>query len=170
MKRNEGIITFGGNPLTISGNMIEVGVQAPDFTALNNDLAPVKLSNFDGKIRIISAMPSIDTSVCAAQTRKFNVEATNHENVVVLTISMDLPFALKRFCGAEGIEKAITLSDSKGREFAEKYGFMIEELGLLARGVVVVDQNGKVAHVEYVSEVTNEPNYEKALQAVKNLQ
>jgi thiol peroxidase len=170
MKRNEGIITFGGNPLTISGNMIEVGVQAPDFTALNNDLAPVKLSNFDGKIRIISAMPSIDTSVCAAQTRKFNVEATNHENVVVLTISMDLPFALKRFCGAEGIEKAITLSDSKGREFAEKYGFMIEELGLLARGVVVVDQNGKVVHVEYVSEVTNEPNYEKALQAVKNLQ
>ncbi len=170
MKRNEGIITFGGNPLTISGNMIEVGVQAPDFTALNNDLAPVKLSNFDGKIRIISAMPSIDTSVCAAQTRKLNVEATNHENVVVLTISMDLPFALKRFCGAEGIEKAITLSDSKGREFAEKYGFMIEELGLLARGVVVVDQNGKVVHVEYVSEVTNEPNYEKALQAVKNLQ
>jgi thiol peroxidase len=170
MKRNEGIITFGGNPLTISGNMIEVGVQAPDFTALNNDLVPVKLSNFDGKIRIISSMPSIDTSVCAAQTRKFNVEATNHENVVVLTISMDLPFALKRFCGAEGIEKAITLSDSKGREFAEKYGFMIEELGLLARGVVVVDQNGKVVHVEYVSEVTNEPNYEKALQAVKNLQ
>lgn len=170
MKRNEGIITFGGNPLSIAGNMIEPGMQAPDFTALNNDLVPVKLSDFNGKIRVISAMPSIDTPVCAAQTRKFNVEATNHENVVVLTVSMDLPFALKRFCGAEGIEKAITLSDSKSREFAEKYGFMIEELGLLARGVVVVDPAGKVTHVEYVKEVASEPDYDKALQAVKNLQ
>lgn len=169
MKRNEGIITFAGNPMTILGEMISTGVQAPDFTLTDNNLQPVKLSDYNGKVRIISVMPSIDTGVCAAQTRKFNVEATQHEDVVVMTVSVDLPFALKRFCGAEGIDKAITLSDYKAREFADKYGFMIEELGLLARGVVVVDQKGQVIYVEYVKEVTTEPDYEKALQAVKNV-
>lgn len=131
MKRNEGIITFGGNPMTILGDMIQTGTKAPDVTLIDNSLKPVKLSDFDGKVRVISVMPSVDTGVCAAQTRKFNVEATKHENVVVLTVSMDLPFALKRFCGAEGIEKAITLSDYKSHEFANNYGFMIDELGQL---------------------------------------
>lgn len=169
MKKNENIITFLGNPMTILGDMIEKGSKAPDFTALNNDLQPVSLHNFSGKTLIISAMPSVDTGVCAAQTRRFNKEAADLGDVAIITISMDLPFALKRFCGAEGIDKAQTLSDFKNKDFANQYGFLIEELGLLARGVVVVDKNGIVQHVEYVKEVATEPNYEAALEVVKNI-
>lgn len=169
MKRNENVITFLGNPMTILGEMIQTSAKAPDFTVINNDLKPVKLSDFNGKVVIISAMPSVDTGVCAAQTRRFNKEAADLGDVAIITVSMDLPFALKRFCGAEGIDKALTLSDYKEKDFASKYGFLIEELGLLARGVVVVDKTGIVRFVEYVKEVASEPNYEAALEIVKQL-
>lgn len=169
MKRNENVITFLGNPMTILGEMIQVGSKAPDFTVVNNDLQPVKLSDFNGKVVVISAMPSVDTGVCAAQTRRFNKEAAELGDVAIVTVSVDLPFALKRFCGTEGIDKAVTLSDYKEKDFASKYGFLIEELGLLARGVVVVDKSGTVQHVEYVKEVATEPNYDIALGVVKKL-
>jgi thiol peroxidase len=169
MKKNTGIITFGGNPLTILGEMVKKGDKALDFTVLGNDLSPVKLSDFEGKVRIISSVPSVDTGVCAAQTRRFNVEAANLGDVKILTISCDLPFALGRFCAAEGIEKVVTLSDHKEVDFGSKYGFLIEELRLLARGIVVIDKAGIVQYVEYVNEVTNHPNYDNALAEAKKL-
>jgi len=169
MEKRTGIITFGGNPLTLAGNEIKVGAQAPDFYALNSKLEPVKLSDFDGKVRIISVFPSIDTSVCAAQTRRFNVEAANLGDVQILTVSCDLPFALGRFCAAEGIDKEITLSDHKELDFGLKYGFAIDELRLLSRGVVVVDKDGTVKYVEYVKEITEEPDYDSAIKLVKEL-
>ncbi|HNZ54884.1 MAG TPA: thiol peroxidase, partial [bacterium] len=154
---------------TLAGNEIKVGAKAPDFYALNSKLQPVKLSDFDGKVRIISVFPSIDTPVCAAQTRRFNVEAANLGDVQILTVSCDLPFALGRFCAAEGIDKEITLSDHKELDFGLKYGFAIDELRLLSRGVVVVDKDGVVKHVEYVKEVTDEPDYDSAIEAVKKI-
>ena len=169
MVKRTGVITFGGNPLTLAGNEIKVGAKAPDFYALNSKLQPVKLSDFDGKVRIISVFPSIDTPVCAAQTRRFNVEAANLGDVQILTVSCDLPFALGRFCAAEGIDKEITLSDHKELDFGLKYGFAIDELRLLSRGVVVVDKDGVVKYVEYVKEVTDEPDYDSAIEAVKKI-
>lgn len=169
MEKRTGIITFGGNPLTLVGPEIKVGAKAPDFYALNSKLQPVKLSDFDGKVRIVSVFPSIDTPVCAAQTRRFNVEAANLGDVQILTVSCDLPFALGRFCAAEGIDKEITLSDHKELDFGLKYGFAIDELRLLSRGVVVVDKDGVVKHVEYVKEITEEPDYDSAIEAVKKI-
>ncbi len=169
MEKRTGIITFGGNPLTLAGKEIKVGDKAPDFYGLNDKLEPVKLSDFDGKARIISVFPSIDTPVCAAQTRRFNVEAANLGDVQILTVSCDLPFALGRFCAAEGIDKEITLSDHKELDFGLKYGFAIDELRLLSRGVVVVDKDGIVKYVQYVKEITEEPDYDAAIKAVKEL-
>ncbi|HOV11106.1 MAG TPA: thiol peroxidase [Bacteroidales bacterium] len=169
MERHQGIITFGGNPLTLAGTMVKVGDKAQDFTVLANDLKPHKLSDYDGKTRIISVVPSVDTGVCAAQTRRFNVEAAKLNDTVILTISCDLPFALGRFCAAEGIDKVVTLSDHRETDFGLKYGFLIEELRLLSRGIVIVDKSGTVRYVEYVKEVTTHPDYEKALDAARNL-
>lgn len=169
MNKNTGIITFMGNPFTLLGDMVKVGDKAQDFTVLANDLHPVKLSDYDGKIRIISSVPSVDTGVCAAQTRRFNVEAAKLGEVAILTISNDLPFALGRFCAAEGIDKVITLSDHKDTDFGLKYGFLIEELRLLTRGIVVIDKEGVVRYVEYVKEVTTHPDYDKALEAAAKL-
>ncbi|MGI6395075.1 MAG: thiol peroxidase [bacterium] len=169
MEKRKGIITFGGNPLTLMGAEIKVGMKAPDFYGLNNNLEPVKLSDFNGKVRIISVFPSIDTPVCAAQTRRFNVEAAELGDIQILTISCDLPFALGRFCAAEGIDKELTLSDHRELDFGLKYGFAIEELRLLSRGVIVVDKDGVVRYVEYVKEITDEPNYEPAIKAAKEL-
>lgn len=169
MEKHIDMITFGGNPLTLVGAMVKVGDKAKDFTVLANDLSPHKLSEYDGKIRIISVVPSIDTGVCAAQTRRFNVEAAKLSDVVILTISCDLPFALGRFCAAEGIDKVITLSDHKETEFGLKYGFLIDELRLLSRGIVIVDKSGIVRYVEYVKEITTHPDYNLALEAAKNL-
>ncbi len=169
MEKHIDMITFGGNPLTLVGEMVKVGDKAKDFTVLGNDLAPHKLSDYNGKIRIISVVPSVDTGVCAAQTRRFNVEAAKLENVVILTISCDLPFALGRFCAAEGIDKVITLSDHKETDFGLKYGFLIEELRLLSRGIVVVDAHGIVRYVEYVKEVTTHPDYDAALEVARAL-
>ena len=169
MEKRTGIITFGGNPLTLSGSEIKVGDKAPDFYALNNKLEPVKLNDFEGKVRVISIFPSIDTPVCAAQTRRFNVEAAKLEDVQILTVSCDLPFALGRFCAAEGIDKEITLSDHVALDFGLKYGFAIDELRLLSLGIVVVDKEGVVKHVEYVKEITEEPDYDSAIKAVNEL-
>ncbi len=169
MKMNPGVTTFLGNPLTLLGEMIKVGDKAPAFTALASDLKPVASGDFAGKVKIISSVPSIDTGVCAAQTRRFNVEATNLANVVILTISCDLPFALGRFCAAEGIDKVITLSDHKDTDFGLKYGFLIQELRLLNRGIIVIDKDDNVVYVEYVQENTNHPDYEKALEAVRKI-
>jgi len=166
MKTTVGVIEINGNPLTLMGEMIKTGDIAPDFTVMNTELKPVKLTDYAGKKVILSIMPSIDTPVCAAQTRRFNVEASKLENVVVITLSVDLPFALARFCGNEGITNAVTLSDYKDRDFGYKYGFYIQELGLLARGIVVIDENGKVSYVQYVKEVGAEPDYDAALKAL----
>jgi len=160
-------VKMGGNPVTLVGEAIKVGDKAPDFTVLDSSNAPVKLSDVSGKTVLISVVPSVDTSVCAAQTRRFNEEAAKLDNVVVYTISVDLPFALGRFCGAEGIDIVKTLSDHKDLDFGTKYGFVIEEARLLARGIVVVDPDGIVKYVEYVPEVTDHPDYTKALEAAK---
>lgn len=162
-------ITFQGNPLTLVGKEVLVGECAPDFTVVKNDLSPISLSDLKGKTVVLSAMPSIDTPVCELQTIRFNKEAEKLEDVVVLTISMDLPFALGRFCGAKGIENAITTSDSKDRDFSNKYGLYIKELGLTSRAIIIVDKNGKVAYTEYLKEITNEPNYDNALKCLKSL-
>lgn len=162
-------ITFKNNPVTLIGNEIKVGDQAPDFTVLTNDLSEVTLANTKGKIRLISVIPSIDTGVCDAQTRRFNEEAATLDDVKVLTISVDLPFAQARWCGANGIKNVQTLSDHRDLSFGKAFGVHMKELRLLARAVFVIDENDKVTYVEYVSEATNHPNYEAAINAVKEL-
>ncbi len=169
MNKKDLKITFAGGPVTILGNEVKVGDKAPEFTALNKDLAPVKLSDYDGKVKLIVVYPSIDTGVCAAQNRRFNEEANKLKDVVVLSISCDLPFAQSRFCGAEGLENIITLSDHKDLDFGEKYGYVIEELRLLTRGTVIIDKDNTIKYIEYVPEITNDPDYEKALEEVKKL-
>ncbi len=163
-------VTFAGNPVTLVGNEIKPGDKAPDFTVLNGGLQPVKLSDYEGKVRVVTVYPSIDTGVCAAQNRRFNKEATTlSDDVVILSISCDLPFAQKRFCAAEGIDNVLTLSDHRDVDFGQKYGFLIKELRLLARGNVVVDKDGVVRYVEYVPEITQEPDYDALLKVVKGL-
>ncbi|WP_134703426.1 thiol peroxidase [Ammoniphilus sp. YIM 78166] len=160
-------VTFKGNLITLLGNEVKVGDQAPNFTVLANDLSPVTLENSKGTVRIISVVPSIDTGVCDQQTRRFNEEAANLENATILTVSVDLPFAQKRWCGAADIDKVQTLSDHRDLSFGEAYGVAIKELRLLARAVFVIDKNDKVTYAEYVSEATNHPNYEAAVEAAK---
>ncbi|PYZ93760.1 lipid hydroperoxide peroxidase [Salipaludibacillus keqinensis] len=161
-------VTFKENPVTLVGNEVSVGDKAPDFTVLANDLSEVKLSDSKGKVRLISVVPSVDTGVCDQQTRKFNEEAANLNNVEVLTISVDLPFAQKRWCAAAGIENVQVLSDHRGLDFGKKYGVAIEELRLLSRSIFVVDSSDTVVYAEYVPEVTNHPNYEAAVEAANN--
>lgn len=160
-------ITFKNNPVTLLGTEVKVGDKAPNFTVLANDLSPVTLESTKGSVRLISVVPSIDTGVCDAQTRRFNEAASALDNVKVLTISVDLPFAQKRWCGANGIENVQTLSDHRDLSFGEAYGVAIKELRLLARAVFVVDSNDTVTYVEYVSEATDHPNYEAAIEAAK---
>jgi thioredoxin-dependent peroxiredoxin len=170
MPEQPGAITMKGNPLTLIGSLPEVGKAAPDFEVLDNTLTPVKLSSFKGKICVIASVPSLDTPVCDIETRRFNTEAAKFSSdVVILTISMDLPFAQKRWCGAAGIDKVITLSDHRGAEFGAAFGTIIKELRLLARAVFVIDKNGIVRLVQLVKEVTQEPDYEAVLAAVKQL-
>lgn len=159
-------VTFQGAPLTLEGNVVKVGDVAPDFTVVGNDLNPIKFSEIKGK-KILVAVPSLDTPVCDMEVRKFNQEASKLNDVTVCTISMDLPFAQARWCGNAGVENVITASDYKDREFSKNYGLYIKELGLVSRAVIVVDEEGKVTYTEYLSEITNEPNYEGALAAVK---
>jgi thiol peroxidase len=162
-------IKFKGEPVTITGNEIRTGQIAPDFTLTGTDLNPVKLSDFKNKVKIVSVFPSIDTGVCALQTKRFNKEASKlGDDIVILCISKDLPFAQSRFCGAERIDNVITLSDYKNNEFGEKYGFLLKELGLLTRGVIVIDKDNVVQYVEYVKEIAEEPDYRKAIDEAKN--
>ena len=160
-------VTFAGNPVTLLGNQLQVGENAPNFTVLSNDLSEVTLNDSKGYVRLISVVPSIDTGVCDAQTRRFNEEAAKLDNVKVLTVSVDLPFAQKRWCGSNGIENVQTLSDHRDLSFGETFGVAIKELRLLARSVFVVDSNGLVTYTEYVDEVTEHPNYEAAIEAAK---
>jgi thiol peroxidase len=160
-------ITFKQSPVTLLGQEVKVGDKAPNFTVLANDLSEKSLTDYEGKVRIISVIPSIDTGVCDAQTRKFNEEASKLNNITVLTISMDLPFAQKRWCAANGIENVITLSDHRDLSFGEAYGVAIKELRLLARAVFVIDSNNQVTYVEYVSEATDHPEYREAIEAAK---
>lgn len=168
MKRND-IVTMGGNKMTLLGEEIKVGAKAPGFTLVKTDLTPYSLADAGDKVKIISVVPSLDTGVCELQTIRFNEMAAELGDVVILTISMDLPFAQGRFCGAQGIDKVITISDHKDAEFGLKYGFLMEELRLLARGIVVLDKDNTVKYVEYVGEATNHPDYDKAYEAAKAL-
>lgn len=168
MEKRTGVVTFAGGPVTLVGPEVKVGQAAPDFTLLDNGLAPKTLKDFAGKVKVISVVPSLDTGVCDAQTRWFNQDATKlSDDVVVLTVSMDLPFAQKRWCGAAGVENVVTLSDHKDASFGENYGFLIEELRLLTRGVVVIDKNDKVTYVKYVPEVTHAVNFDATIEAIK---
>lgn len=163
-------VTFKQNPVTLLGTEVTVGDKAPDFTVLTNDLKPVTLNDSKGKIRLISVVPSIDTGVCAEQTRKFNEQATSFaDNVEVLTISVDLPFAQARWGASEGIKNVQTLSDHRDLSFGEAFGVVMKELRLLARSIFVIDKDDTVTYVEYVSEGTDHPNYEKAIEEVQKL-
>jgi thioredoxin-dependent peroxiredoxin len=168
MAERPGAVTFQGNPLTLLGKDVKAGEKAPEFEALDNGLSPVKLAKYQGKVVIISAVPSLDTPVCDLETRRFNEEAAKlGEDVVVLTISMDLPFAQARWCGAAGVKHVTTLSDHKEASFGLAYGVLIKELRLLSRAVYVVDRKGVIRYVEVVKEITHEPDYDSALKAAK---
>ncbi len=170
MEERTGSITMFGNPLTLLGKALNVGDSAPDFELLDNDLKPVNLSGFRGKVCVISSVPSLDTPVCDMETRRFNEEAGKlGDNVSILTVSMDLPFAQKRWCGAAGVENVITLSDHREAKFGENYGVLIKELRLLARAIFVVDREGVIQNVQLVKEVTEEPDYEAVIAAVGKL-
>ncbi|XMB86114.1 thiol peroxidase [Mycoplasmatota bacterium WC44] len=152
-------ITFGGNPVTLLGEQLNVGDTAPNFTLLGNDLSEKTLDDFSG-LKVLNIVPSLDTGVCDAQTRRFNQDVTN---ATVITVSYDLPFAQARWCGASGLENVITLSAHKDESFATDYGVLIKELRLTSRAVLILDENNKVIYTDYVSEVTDHPNYEEAL-------
>ena len=170
MEERTGIVTMKGNPLTVVGNELTEGNSAPDFEVLDNDLSPVRFSSFRGKVCVISSVPSLDTPVCDMETRRFNEEAGDlSSDVKILTISMDLPFAQKRWCGAAGVDKVITLSDHREAEFGIQYGVLIKELCLLARALFVVDREGIIQYIQIVKEISQEPDYEAVLQAVKKI-
>lgn len=167
MLERPGIVTMRGNPLTLVGPEITVGQKAPDFTVVTNDMAPVSLADYAGKALALVSVPSLDTPVCAVETRRFNAEAAKlSDDVRILTISMDLPFAQKRWCGAMGIDKVETLSDHRDASFGLAYGVLIKELRLLARSVFVVDKGGIVTYAELVKEIGDEPFYAGVLSAL----
>jgi len=168
MTERKDIVTMRGKPLTLEGNVPRVGEAAPDFTAVANDLSEARLSVFRAKTVLLLSVPSLDTGVCSLETRRFNEEAGSlGDDVIVLTVSMDLPFAQKRWCGAEGVQRVITLSDHRDASFGRAYGVLIKELRLLARGVWVVAPDGRIAYTELVKEISKEPDYAAALAAVK---
>jgi len=169
-QERKGAATFKGNPITLVGPELKAGDAAPDFK-LNKDLLnEVSLSDYAGKVKLISVVPSIDTGVCDAQTRRFNEEAAKlGDNVAVLTVSVDLPFAQARWCGAAGIDQVVLLSDYKAKSFGQAYGVLIQELQLDMRSIFVIDADDKIQYVEYLGEMTEHPNYEAAIEAVKKL-
>ena len=166
-----GAVTLGGRPLTVIGEALEVGQQAPDFQLIANNYSRVTMADFAGKTRLISVVPSLDTSVCAVQTRRFNQEATAlGDDVIVLTISVDMPGAQARWCGSEGVDRIQTLSDHFDMNFGIAYGTYIKEIRQEQRSVFVVDAEGNITYIEYVPEVGQEPDYEAAVAAVKAAQ
>jgi len=170
MQERTGVITFKGNSFTLLGAEVKVGDKAPDFRVVDGTLAPVTLADFAGKITIISAVPSLDTPVCDTETRRFNQEAANlPEQVAIVTVSLDLPFAQKRWCGAAGIDRVRVVSDYQDRSFASAYGLLIKELKLLTRAIIIIDAANVIRYSQIVPEVTNEPDYEAVIAAAKAL-
>ena len=168
MNERNGAATFFGNPLTLVGDEVKVGGKAPDFTLLKNDLSPAAMSDYAGKVLILTLVPSLDTPVCDTETRRFNSEAAAlGDDVAILAVSMDLPFAQGRWCGAAGVEAVETLSAHRDTSMGESYGALVKELRLLTRVVLVVGKDGVVNHVQYVKEISEEPDYEAALVAAK---
>jgi thiol peroxidase len=167
MARN---VTFQGNPLTLLDKEVKVGDKAPDFVVLDSNLKEVRLKDFPGKIKLISVTPSLDTPVCDMQARRFNEAAAKlPDDVVIINISMDLPFAIARFCTSAGIDRVKVLSDHRDASFGNTYGVLIKELRLLARSVFIIDRDNIIKYIEIVPEITNHPDYEKALEVVKSL-
>jgi thiol peroxidase len=169
MAKSNETITMKGAPLKVEGRCVEEGMPLPSFTLTAADMSDATNATFAGKVLVLVAIPSIDTPVCAIETKRFNQEAASlSSDVVIAAVSRDLPFALKRWCAAEGVERVTALSDYKYRSFGKAFGVDLSELGLLARAVFVADKNGKVVHVDYVTEVAHEPDYAAALAAVKS--
>ena len=170
MQKDNTKVTFKGGAVTLVGTPVKAGDKAPDFTLLDKGLAARTLADYEGKIKVVAVYPSIDTGICAMQNKKFNELATKmSDDVVVLSVSCDLPFAQSRFCAAEGLENVITLSDHKETDFGLKYGFLIEELRLLSRGTVIIDKDNVVKFVEFVPEIVTEPDYDAAMAALSQL-
>jgi len=170
MNERKGVVAFFGKPLTLLGEAVVVGQKAPDFTVLDNDLKRKTLADFAGKVLVVTSLPSLDTEVCSMETRRFNAEASKlGSDVQILALSMDLPFAQKRWCAAAGIDRVLTLSDHREADFGVNWGVLIKELRLLARAVFVVGKDGVLKYLEIVPEGTHEPNYEAALNAAKAL-
>lgn len=170
MKERTGLVTIKGNPLTLLGNEVKVGEKAPDFIALDTNLNPVSFSSYGGKICLLSSVPSLDTPICDMETRRFNGEAVRlAKEISILTISMDLPFAQKRWCAASGVTNIQTLSDHRDASFGISYGVLIKELRLLARAIFLVDRQGIIRYIQMVKELTHEPNYTEVIEAVKIL-
>jgi len=170
MNERKNLVTMKDQSMTLLGNEVEVGQKAPDFEVVTNDLSTVRFSSFYGKICIISSVPSLDTAVCDMQTRRFNEEAIKlGEDVVVLTISMDLPFAQKLWCGTAGVKNVQTLSDHREASFATAFGVLIKDVRLIARAVFIVDKDGFIRYIQIVDELTNEPDYRSVLDAVREL-
>jgi thioredoxin-dependent peroxiredoxin len=163
-----GATTMRGNPMTLIGPELKAGDAAPDFSVVDGSLKPVTLADTGGHVRIVSVVPSLDTPVCDAQTKKFNEAASSLPGIDILTVSMDLPFAQKRWCGAFAVDKVKMLSDHKDASFGSNYGTLIKELRIESRAIFVIDRNNRVCHAEYVKEVADHPNYESALQAARN--
>lgn len=156
-------VTSGGNPIELLGTEVKVGDKAKDFVLTKNNMTPSSLSDFEGKKKVISVVPSLDTGVCDAQTRRFNAELNDREDVALITVSMDLPFAQARWCGNAGLDNAITLSAHRDEVFARDYGVLMPGVRLLARAVFVLNEDNEVTYVEYVPEVSTEPSYEPVL-------
>ena len=168
MEERTKLVTMKGNPLTLMGSALKVGDKAPDAVLLNNELQPVNLSDYRGEICVVSSVPSLDTPVCDMETRRFNQEAESlGQDVKILTVSMDLPFAQKRWCGAAGVNHVITLSDHRDAAFGKEFGVLIKELRLLARAVFIIDREGVIRYIQLVNELSQEPDYEAVLSALK---
>ena len=164
------LVKAGNKSVTLLGTQVDIGDTAPDFKVVNESFAPVKLSDFAKKVVLISVVPSLDTGVCSLQTKRFNDEVANlPANISMLTISNDLPFAQKRFCKVENIDKIKVLSDAVWRDFGSKYGLLIKDMGLLTRAIFIIDDRGKIAYKELVANISDHPNYEMALATLKAL-
>lgn len=170
MNERKGLVTMKGNPVTLMGSEVKVGEAAPDFTVIDNDMSAVKFSSYLGKVCIISSVPSLDTPVCDLETQTFNKKAAGlDQDIVILTISMDLPFAQKRWCAAAGVDRVQTLSDHRDASFGKAFGVLIKEFRLLARAVFLVDRQGTVRYVQLVKEIADEPEYQAIWKALKAL-
>jgi thiol peroxidase len=165
----KGLMEFRGQKVTIIGEDVKVGEQAPEFSALTMDWSSMNaLESTQGKVRIIGSLPSLSTAVCDRETRKFNIEASSmSDDIAILMVSMDLPFTLSQWCAAAGVDRVITLSDQRDAEFGEKFGVLLKELGIFRRAVFVVDPNGKIDYVEYLPSLGDEPDYEAVLEAAR---